>query len=111
MPETHYLIDILTLLCAAVVAVPICQRLGLGSVLGYLVAGVVVGPWGFGFIDKVSEIRHLAEFGVVFLLSVIGIELRPVRLWRRRRMVFGLGSAQVLLTGMMTYMEVQETQT
>lgn len=99
MPETHYLIDILTLLCAAVVAVPIFQRLGLGSVLGYLVAGAVVGPWGFGFIDKVSEIRHLAEFGVVFLLFVIGIELRPTRLWHMRRMVFGLGSAQVLLTG------------
>lgn len=99
MMETHYVIDILVLLAAAVVTVPIFQRLGLGSVLGYLVAGAIVGPWGFGFIDQIEEIRTIAEFGVIFLLFSIGIELKPARLWAMRRMVFGLGSAQVALTG------------
>ena len=100
MTETHYLADILLLLAAAVITVPIFQRLGLGSVLGYLAAGAVVGPWGFGFIDQVEEIRHLAEFGVIFLLFIIGIELKPARLWTMRRMVFGLGTAQVMVTGL-----------
>ena len=100
MTETHYLTDILILLAAAIVAVPVFKRLGLGSVLGYLAAGAVVGPWGLGFIDEVEEIRHIAEFGVVFLLFIIGIELRPARLWAMRRMVFGLGTAQVMVTGL-----------
>lgn len=100
MTETHYLEDILVLLAAAVIAVPIFRRLGLGSVLGYLAAGAIVGPWGLGFIDQIDEIRHIAEFGVVFLLFIIGIELRPARLWAMRRMVFGLGTAQVILTGL-----------
>jgi len=100
MTETNYLTDILILLAAAVVAVPLFSRLGLGSVLGYLAAGVLVGPWGFGFINQVEEIRHLAEYGVIFLLFIIGIELKPTRLWAMRRMVFGLGTAQVILTGL-----------
>ena len=100
MTETHYLADILVLLAAAVIAVPIFHRLGLGSVLGYLAAGAIVGPWGFGFIDQIEEIRHIAEFGVIFLLFIIGIELKPARLWAMRRMVFGLGTAQVILTGL-----------
>ena len=93
MMEAHYLEDILILLAAAVIAVPLFQRLGLGSVLGYLAAGTFVGPWGLGFIDQVEEIQHIAEFGVVFLLFVVGIELKPARLWVMRRMVFGLGTA------------------
>ena len=100
MTEAHYLTDILVLLAAAVVAVPLFQRLGLGSVLGYLAAGAIVGPWGFGFIDQVEEIRYIAEFGVIFLLFIIGIELKPARLWAMRRKVFGLGTAQVMLTGL-----------
>ncbi|MEN8107927.1 MAG: monovalent cation:proton antiporter-2 (CPA2) family protein [Pseudomonadota bacterium] len=100
MTETHYLADILALLAAAVIAVPVFQRLGLGSVLGYLAAGAVVGPWGLGFIDQIEEIRQIAEFGVVFLLFIIGIELKPARLWAMRRMVFGLGTAQVIVTGL-----------
>ena len=100
MTEAHYLVDILALLAAAVIAVPIFQRLGLGSVLGYLAAGAVVGPWGLSFIDQTEEIRHIAEFGVVFLLFIIGIELKPARLWAMRRMVFGLGTAQVMVTGL-----------
>jgi monovalent cation:proton antiporter-2 (CPA2) family protein len=97
--ETHYIVDFLILLTAAVIAVPLFQRLGLGAVLGFLVAGTVVGPWGLGFIVAVDEIRHLAEFGVIFLLFIIGIELKPSRLWVMRRSVFGLGTAQVLTTG------------
>jgi len=99
MTETHYLADILVLLAAAVITVPVFQRLGFGSVLGYLAAGAMVGPWMLGFIDQVEEIRHIAEFGVIFLLFLIGIELKPARLWAMRRMVFGLGIAQVMVTG------------
>lgn len=99
MTETHYIIDILVLLASAVIAVPLFQRLGLGAVLGFLVAGALVGPWGLGYIVAVEEIRHLAEFGVIFLLFIIGIELKPSRLWVMRRSVFGLGTAQVLITG------------
>jgi monovalent cation:proton antiporter-2 (CPA2) family protein len=99
MTETHYLTDILALLAAAVVAVPLAQRLGLGSVIGYLVAGTVLGPSGLGVIEQVSEIRQFAEFGVVFLLFVIGIEMKPARLWVMRRWVFGLGLSQLLITG------------
>jgi monovalent cation:proton antiporter-2 (CPA2) family protein len=97
--ETNYIIDILILLTAAVIAVPLFQRLGLGGVLGFLVAGILVGPWGLGLIMAVDEIRHLAEFGVIFLLFIIGIELKPSRLWVMRHSVFGLGTAQVLTTG------------
>ena len=99
MTETDFIVDILILLAAAVIAVPLFQRLGLGAVLGFLVSGALVGPWGLGYIAAVDEIRHLAEFGVVFLLFVIGIEMKPSRLWVMRRSVFGLGTAQVLLTG------------
>jgi monovalent cation:proton antiporter-2 (CPA2) family protein len=94
-----YLSDIVILLIAAVVIVPLFQLARLGAVPGFLVAGVVVGPSGLAAIDNVSEIRYLAEIGVVLLLFVIGIELKPSRLWLMRRQVFGLGSAQVLLTG------------
>ncbi|NNJ93332.1 MAG: transporter, partial [Halobacteria archaeon] len=100
MTETDYLADILILLAAAVIAVPVFRRLGMGSVLGYLAAGFVVGPWGLGFIDRIEEIRYIAEFGVIFLLFIIGIELAPARLWAMRRMVFGLGTAQVIVTGL-----------
>ncbi len=99
MTETNYIIDILILLTAAVIAVPLFQRLGLGGVLGFLVAGTLVGPWGLGLIVAVDEIRHLAELGVIFLLFIIGIELKPSRLWVMRHSVFGLGTAQVLTTG------------
>lgn len=100
MTETHYLGDILILLAATLLAVPLFQRLRLGSVLGYLFAGVIVGPWGLGFINQTGEIRHIAEFGVIFLLFIIGIEMRLARLWAMRRMVFGMGTAQVLITGL-----------
>jgi len=85
-------------LLAALIAVPISRKLGLGSVLGYLAAGICIGPYGFGFIKDAEHILHFAELGVVFLLFVIGLELRPSRLWVLRRMVFGLGSAQVIIS-------------
>ncbi|PJC85590.1 glutathione-regulated potassium-efflux system protein KefB [Vibrio sp. HA2012] len=85
-------------LSAAVIAVPIAQKLGLGSVLGYLLAGVVIGPWGIGLIDDVEAVLHFAEFGVVLLLFLIGLELNPAKLWQMRRPILGLGGAQVVIT-------------
>ncbi len=85
-------------LAAAIIAVPICKRLGFGSVLGYLSAGIIIGPFGLRFIRDPEHILHFAELGVVFLLFIIGLELQPSRLWVLRRMVFGLGSAQVFLS-------------
>ena len=96
-----YLVDIIILLLAAVITVPACQATKLGAVPGFLIAGVIVGPSGFGLISNVSEISNLAEIGVVLLLFVIGIELKPSRLWLMRRQVFGLGTLQVLLTGLL----------
>ncbi|MGE0629510.1 MAG: monovalent cation:proton antiporter-2 (CPA2) family protein [Hyphomicrobiaceae bacterium] len=83
------------LLGAMVVAVPIFKRLGLGSVLGYLLAGLVIGPFGIGLFSDPQAILHVAEFGVVMLLFVIGLEMEPSRLWALRREIFGLGIAQV----------------
>jgi len=82
-------------LLAAVISVPISRRLGFGSVLGYLAAGIVIGPFGFSFVDDAEHILHFAELGVVFLLFIVGLELKPSRLWVMRNMVFGLGAAQV----------------
>ena len=80
---------------AAVLAVPLTKRLGLGAVLGYLGAGAMIGPWGLGLVGEVESTLHFAEIGVVLLLFVIGLELQPSRLWTMRRSVFGLGAAQV----------------
>ena len=85
-------------LIAALVAVPISRKLGFGSVLGYLAAGIIIGPFGLGFIKDGEHILHFAELGVVFLLFVIGLELQPSRLWVLRRMVFGLGGTQALIS-------------
>lgn len=86
-------------LSVAILFVPLFKRLGLGAVLGYLAAGVAIGPQGLHLIDDTQEVLHLSEFGVVLLLFVIGLELQPSRLWTLRRMVFGLGAAQLMLTG------------
>ena len=96
---SQYLIDIMILLVAAVIAVPAFQALRLGAVPGFLISGVLVGPSGLGLIDNIVEISHLAEIGVVLLLFVIGVELRPARLWLMRKLVFGLGTLQILITG------------
>jgi glutathione-regulated potassium-efflux system ancillary protein KefC/glutathione-regulated potassium-efflux system protein KefB len=87
-------------LAAAIIAVPLSRKLGLGAVLGYLGAGMLIGPWGLGLIDDVESMLHISEFGVILLLFIIGLELQPSRLWVLRRQVFGLGSAQVLASGL-----------
>ena len=91
--------EALLFLAVVVIAVPLFKRIGLGSVLGYLVAGVLIGPHGFRLIPGVEEVGHLAETGVVLLLFLIGLELQPERLWELRTRVFGVGGAQVLLSG------------
>ncbi|WES68873.1 glutathione-regulated potassium-efflux system protein KefB [Superficieibacter sp. HKU1] len=85
-------------LFAAVVAVPLAARLGIGAVLGYLLAGIAIGPWGLGFISDVDEILHFSELGVVFLMFIIGLELNPGKLWELRRSIFGVGAAQVIFS-------------
>ncbi len=85
-------------LAAAVIAVPLFRSWKMGAVLGYLAAGVVIGPSGLGFVGEVDSIMHFAELGIVMLLFVIGLELQPSRLWVLRKSVFGLGTAQVTLT-------------
>lgn len=92
------LAESLVYLLAAVISVPLSRRLGFGSVLGYLAAGIVIGPFGFSFVSDVEHILHFAELGVVFLLFVVGLELKPSRLWVMRQMVFGLGALQVSLS-------------
>ncbi|OJH41367.1 monovalent cation:proton antiporter-2 (CPA2) family protein [Cystobacter ferrugineus] len=96
-----FLHQALIFLTAAVVSVPLFKRLGLGSVLGYLAAGLVIGPWGIKLVSDVENILHFSELGVVLLLFLIGLELRPARLWELRRSVFGLGGAQVVGTGVL----------
>lgn len=97
-PVDPILLGAAIFLGAAVVAVPLFKRVGLGSVLGYLGAGAVIGPFGLGLFSDAASVLHIAEFGVVLLLFVIGLELRPARLWRLRHEIFGLGLAQVALT-------------
>ncbi len=91
------LLPIVVLLTAAVIAVPLFRRLGLGSVLGYLAAGLIVGPYGIGFFQDAQSIIHVAELGVVLFLFIIGLEMQPSRLWSMRGEIFGLGLIQVLL--------------
>ncbi len=95
------LTEIAIFLAAAVVAVPISKRLGLGAVLGYLIAGIAIGPSGLGLIPDVEDVLHFAEFGVVLLLFIIGLELQPSRLYVLRKTVFGLGGAQVAITAVL----------
>lgn len=101
MNELHIpplLLQSLVYLGAAVIAVPLSKRIGLGSVLGYLLAGIVIGPWGLGLIAEVETVLHFAEFGVVMMLFLIGLELNLDKLWDLRVPIFGLGGLQVLAT-------------
>jgi glutathione-regulated potassium-efflux system ancillary protein KefC len=91
-----WLTNSLIYLAAAVIAVPLAKKLGLGSIIGYLAAGIAIGPWGLGLVTNVQDILHFAEFGVVLMLFLVGLELEPKRLWNLRRPIFGWGSAQVL---------------
>jgi Kef-type K+ transport system membrane component KefB len=94
------LTQIAIFLLAAIIAVPLSRKLGLGAVLGYLGAGMIIGPWGLKLIDNVEAMLHISEFGVILLLFIIGLELQPSRLWVLRKQVFGLGAAQVTATGL-----------
>jgi CPA2 family monovalent cation:H+ antiporter-2 len=99
MNQHSFLFQAIIFLASAVIFVPLAKRLNLGSVLGYLLAGIVIGPFVFGFVGKEGEdIRHYAEFGVVMMLFVIGLELEPERLWKLRRSILGLGGLQLVIT-------------
>ena len=107
-----WLTNSLIYLAAAVIAVPLAKKLGLGAIIGYLAAGMAIGPWGLGpeawglgalgsgglgLVSNVQDVLHFAEFGVVLMLFLVGLELEPERLWELRRPIFGWGSAQVLV--------------
>jgi glutathione-regulated potassium-efflux system ancillary protein KefC/glutathione-regulated potassium-efflux system protein KefB len=91
-------------LAAALIAVPIAKRLGLGSVLGYLLAGILIGPYLLGLVGDQTDVMHFAEFGVVMMLFLVGLELQPSRLWKLRHSILGLGGLQVLLTTLLIFM-------
>jgi glutathione-regulated potassium-efflux system protein KefB len=95
MPDHGFLHQALVYLAAGVIAVPVFKRLGLGSVLGFLAAGMIIGPWGLKLVSEPEAILGFAEFGVVLLLFLVGLELNPQRLWQLRRPIFGMGSVQV----------------
>lgn len=98
MTPDSLLIQALVYLAAGVISVPIAKRLGLGSVLGYLVAGVLVGPFVLDLVGEAGDVMRFAEFGVVILLFLIGLEVRPALLWRMRTAIFGLGAGQLVAT-------------
>ena len=100
MHSDSLLLHALYYLLAAVIAVPLFKRLGLGSILGYLFAGLVLGPHALGAIDDPESVLHFAEYGVILMLFVIGLELDPEKLWAMRRHILVLGGSQVLLTGL-----------
>ena len=93
---TAWLQSSLIYLGAAVLAVPLARLLGLGSIIGYLAAGIAIGPWGLAFVSDPAAILEFAEFGVVLMLFLVGLELEPRRLWALRRPIFGSGSVQLL---------------
>lgn len=98
--DSGFLFNIFVFLAAACVVVPLASRFKLGSVLGYLAAGVIIGPFGLGLIGNAGQIMHFAEFGVVMMLFVIGLELEPAVLWRLRTSILGLGGLQVALSSL-----------
>lgn len=100
MEHASPLLSAFIYLAAALLAVPIAKRLGLGAVPGYIIAGAVIGPFGFKFLNEAGETMHVAEFGVVIMLFLIGLEIQPAVLWRMRRSVLGLGGAQMALTAL-----------
>lgn len=95
--DTGLLLNVFVFLAAACLVVPLAARFKLGAVLGYLIAGILIGPSGFGFIDRVTSTMHFAEFGVVMMMFLIGLELEPALLWRLRRTIVGMGGLQVVL--------------
>src|SRR5210317_1425319 len=102
MYNQDFFFQALIYLAAAVVSVPLAKKLGFGSVLGYLLAGIVIGPFVLGLVGtEADEVMHFAEFGVVLMLFIIGLELEPSLLWKMRRSIFGLGGLQVLITAVL----------
>nr|WP_277422471.1 cation:proton antiporter [Xanthomonas axonopodis] len=93
--QSSELINVVVLLGATVIAIPLFRRLGLGSVLGYLAAGLAIGPFGLDLFNEPQAILHVAELGVVMFLFVIGLEMRPSHLWSLRKEIFGLGTLQI----------------
>ena len=101
--SSAFLQDALIYLACAVVFVPIAKKLGMGSVLGYLLGGIIIGPFFLGFIGaEGKDIMHFAEFGVVMMLFLIGLELEPSNFWRMRNLILGTGSMQLGATAMVT---------
>jgi monovalent cation:H+ antiporter-2, CPA2 family len=99
MDQQSFLFQAMVYLGAAVIMVPIAKKLGLGSVLGYLLAGIIIGPALLGFIgEEGADVMHFAEFGVVMMLFLIGLELEPALLWKLRKPIVGMGGLQVLVT-------------
>ena len=99
MHDNNFFLQAFIYLGAAVLAVPIAKRLGLGSVLGYLLAGIAIGPYILGLIgEEGQDVMHFAEFGVVMMLFLVGLELQPSLLWKLRRSILGLGGMQVVVT-------------
>ncbi len=94
----HFLLQLFIFLAAASIAVPLAKRFGLGSVLGYLIAGIIIGPFGLSLIGHVDEVMHFTEFGVVMMLFLVGLELKPSLLWQMRTPILGMGGTQVLLS-------------
>lgn len=102
MDQNSFLFQAMVYLAAAVVMVPIAKKLGLGSVLGYLLAGIIIGPFALQFIGQEGEdLMHFAEFGVVMMLFIIGLELEPQLLWKLRKSIIGMGGLQVIGTAML----------
>src|SRR5687768_5500645 len=93
-----YIQQVLVFIASAIVLVPIFKYLGFGSVLGYLIAGIIVGPQGLKLIHDSESVMHFAELGVVLLLFIIGLEIQPLKLWSMRRHLLGIGGLQVLLS-------------
>jgi len=99
-----FLLQALIYLAAAVLCVPVAKKLGMGSVLGYLIAGMLIGPFVLGLIGKEGEdIMHFAEFGVVMMLFLIGLELEPSQFWKMRKSIIGMGSIQMVLTSLLVF--------
>ncbi|MGY9002846.1 MAG: cation:proton antiporter domain-containing protein, partial [Rhodospirillales bacterium] len=99
LEEIPLLREIMIFLVATAFIVPLFQKMKWSAVLGYLVAGVAIGPYGFAVIDDVEEVQALGELGVIFLLFTIGLELSYERIWAMRKAVFGIGLTQVVVTG------------
>lgn len=96
----HFLLQLFIFLAAAAIAVPVAKKLGLGSVLGYLIAGIVIGPFGLSLIGDIEEVMHFTEFGVVMMLFLVGLELKPSLLWQMRTPILGMGGTQVALSSL-----------